>query len=103
GVITEDYANEEPPIVRAGDVARIIASEGFPVVVGVAVDDAQSYYAVPQGTKVLVLNWSNRILESSRNARLYQTMVDQSSVLVLNGPHTGKELLIKNMHIAIEE
>ncbi|MEO1242463.1 MAG: transporter substrate-binding domain-containing protein [Pseudomonadota bacterium] len=103
GVVTEDYANDGPPAVRAGDVARVVASEGFPVVVGVARNDAQSHYAVPQGTKVLVLNWSDRILEPSRNDRLYQTMVDQSAVLVLNGPHIGKELLIKNMHIAIEE
>jgi len=103
GVVTDDYANEEPPTTRTGDVARVIASEGFPVVVGVARNDAQSHYAVPQGTKVLVLNWSDRILEPSRSDRLYQTMVDQSAVLVLNGPHVGKELLIKNMHIAIEE
>jgi polar amino acid transport system substrate-binding protein len=26
-------------------------------------------------------------------------MVDLSRILVLNGPHVGKELFVKNMHI----
>ena len=83
------------------DFAELITAEGYPVILGQTErdDEAASYYTLPNGTLVLVLEWSERILQSSRTDRLYMNMVDLSRVLVLNGPHVGKELFVKNMHI----
>lgn len=85
-----------------GDIARIVASEGFPVVLGrQEVDGHSAYLALPQGTKVIVLCWSPRMATASNSDRLYKTMVDESRVVVLDGPHVGEEVLVKNMHLAI--
>lgn len=83
------------------DIAEIVASEGFPVVIGTSRSDAAESYAIPPGTRVLILDWSDRILAPSDSDQLYKTMVDETLVLILNGPHIGKELYIKNMHLII--
>lgn len=84
------------------DIARIVASEGFPVVLGRQDRNGKpAYLALPQGTKVIVLCWSPRMTNSSGSDRLYKTMVDESRVVVLDGPHVGEEVLVKNMHLAI--
>lgn len=83
------------------DIAQIVASEGFPVIIGVSSKDTKESFAIPPGTKVLVLDWSDRIQAPSDADQLYKTMVDETLVLILNGPHIGKELRIKNMHITI--
>ena len=86
----------------SGDIARIVASEGFPVVLGRQDHDGRSsYLALPQGTKVIVLCWSPRIATASDSDRLYKTMVDESRVVALDGPHVGQEVFVKNMHLAI--
>ncbi|WOI54224.1 transporter substrate-binding domain-containing protein [Parvularcula sp. LCG005] len=85
------------------DIARVVTSEGFPIVVGEDRREPGSYYAIPAGTRVIVLEWSPRIRSVSNSDRLYAAMVERSSILVLNGPHVGKELLVKNIHIEISE
>lgn len=83
------------------DFAELITSEGYPIILGQTHRDENQtrYYTLPNGTQVLVLEWSKRIKESSHTDRLYKNMVDLSRILVLNGPHVGKELFVKNMHI----
>ncbi|MEM6639829.1 MAG: transporter substrate-binding domain-containing protein [Pseudomonadota bacterium] len=103
GVIASAAADPAPHRRRGTSVVRISAAEGFPIVVGVAADDDGTFYAVPEGTRALVLEWSDKIASPARDDRLYAVMVDQSLVVVLDGPHVGKELRIRNMHLAIDE
>jgi polar amino acid transport system substrate-binding protein len=85
------------------DIARLISAEGYPVILGQSeVDGSPDYFTLPQGTKVLVLTWSGKILASSKSDRLYKNMIDLSHVVVLNGPHVGKELYVRNMHIELQ-
>ncbi|RHW76173.1 ABC transporter substrate-binding protein [Colwellia sp. RSH04] len=85
------------------DIARLVTAEGYPAIVGqTSLEEAVDYYTLPQGTRVLVLNWSDKILRPSQTDRLYKSMIDLSYVVVLNGPHVGKELYIKNMHLEIQ-
>lgn len=85
------------------DIARVISAEGYPVILGQSqVAGSVDYFTLPQGTKVLILQWSGKILASSKSDRLYKNMMDLSKVVVLNGPHVGKELFIRNMHIELQ-
>lgn len=86
----------------ASDIGKIVASEGFPVVTGVSRTNPSETFAIPPGTRVIILDWSNRILNPSDADQLYKTMVDETLILVLNGPHIGKELRVKNMHLTID-
>lgn len=88
---------------RPADVARLIAVEGYPAVLGQTSlnPDATRYYTLPQGTRVLVIEWSERMLNPSASDRFYKVMMALSRVVVLNGPHAGKELFVRNMHIEL--
>lgn len=88
---------------RGASVVRIASSEGFPIVVGVSASDPDQFFAVPEGTRALVLEWSDKIVSPAVDDRLYAVMVDQSLVVILDGPHVGKELRIRNMHLSIDE
>lgn len=85
------------------DIAKLVTAEGYPAIVGqVSLDKATDYYTLPQGTRVLILSWSDKILNPSSTDRIYKSMIDLSHVVVLNGPHVGKELYIKNMHLEVQ-
>ncbi len=88
---------------KKGDVVELAASEGFPIVVGVDRMDRSKHFAIPQGTHAVVIQWSDKILKPAADDRLYRTMVEESLLVILDGPHVGKELFVKNMHIAIVE
>lgn len=83
------------------DFGELVAAEGYPAIVGQTQPgiEGSAFYTIPDGTQILVLEWSATILAPSLNDRIYKTMVDLSKVLILNGPHVGKELYVKNMHI----
>jgi polar amino acid transport system substrate-binding protein len=85
------------------DVAKLITSEGYPLIIGQTAKggDDISYYTLPQGTQALVLEWSGKIIEPSKTDRIYKNMMDLSKVVLLNGPHVGKELYVRNMHIEL--
>lgn len=84
------------------DLARLIPAEGYPVILGqLSADPDTRFFALPQGTRVLVLEWSPRILQPSESDRLYETMINLSHVVVLSGPHVGRELFVRNMHIEL--
>ncbi|WP_440876798.1 substrate-binding periplasmic protein [Thalassotalea sp. PLHSN55] len=86
------------------DVAKLVSSEGYPLILGQssASGDNIQYYTLPQGSKVLVIKWSPKILQPSHNDSIYKNMMDLSKVVLLNGPHVGKELYIRNMHIELQ-
>lgn len=99
GVINSQQNNET--VAQEVDMAQLVAGEGYPVILGQYTDDKKQikYLTLPQGTKVVVIEWSKKILEPSDNDRLYKNMMDMSRVVVVNGPHIGKELLVRNLHI----
>ena len=104
GVMAGPITGLEPVDTDFGETAELLAAEGFPVIVGrLEQDDGNAFYAIPQGTRALVLEWSDTILNASRTDRIFKTMVDETRVLILNGPHVGKELFVKNMHITVLE
>ena len=85
------------------DIAKLIAAEGYPAILGQTDLEASKakYYTLPLGTQVAVTSWSKRLLDPSSSDRFYKTMVSLSKVVVLNGPHAGKELFIRNMHLEL--
>lgn len=89
--------------VRQTDFAVLTSAEGYPVILGQTQKktDDSAFYTLPDGTKAIVLEWSKTITEASHTDRLYKNMIDLSRVLILNGPHVGKELYVKNMHIRL--
>ncbi|MEP4890455.1 MAG: transporter substrate-binding domain-containing protein [Aliiglaciecola sp.] len=86
------------------DLATLVTSEGFPAILGEFTNKNGSidYYTIPIGTRVIVLQWSSKILNPSHSDRIYKNMMETSNVVILNGPHVGKELRVKNMHIQLE-
>jgi polar amino acid transport system substrate-binding protein len=85
------------------DIAKLITSEGYPSIIGQSASTGNNieYFTLPQGSKALIIKWSNKILEPSKTDRIYKNMMDLSKVVILNGPHVGKELFVRNMHIEL--
>jgi len=92
------------------NLAQLVAAEGYPVILGEEKNpqglaannkDSQVYYTLVQGTRVAIVEWSEKMLKPSQNDRLYQNMIEQSKVVILNGPHIGRELWIRNLHIQL--
>lgn len=88
---------------KAKDIARLTIAEGYPAIVGqTSLSESANYYTLPKGTRVIILKWSDKITNPSTTDRIYKSMIDLSKVVILNGPHVGKELYIKNMHLEIQ-
>ena len=85
------------------DLAQLITAEGYPAILGQTRQDGNlsQFFTLPQGTRVIVIEWSDRIVNPSPTDRFYKNMMDLSRVVVLNGPHVGKELFVRNMHIEL--
>ncbi len=93
---------EEPRPPRRVDLAQLVSAEGNPVILGRASGDSgDEFYALPLGTRVIVLEWSEKIARPSTNDRPYRIMMDESRVVVVSGPHVGRELYIRNMHLSL--
>lgn len=91
-------------------IASVVASEGFPIILARRAENGSEdgagqrrFYAVPQGTRVAIVTWSERIAGEMTDDRLFRTMMDETLVVALNGPHVGREMYIRNMHLAIVE
>ncbi|NHK27523.1 amino acid ABC transporter substrate-binding protein [Parvularcula flava] len=88
------------------DIAEIVPVDGYPIIIGITclpetADCTGERFALSEGTRAIILEWSDTMMDAQRNDRLYKTVMDTSRVVILNGPHAGKELWIKNMHIKI--
>lgn len=83
------------------DVAELIPAEGFPAIIGKSIKDDHGY-TLPIGTKVVVLDWSEAIRKPSSATNINRNMLLTSKVVILNGPHVGKEMMVRNMHIKLE-
>jgi polar amino acid transport system substrate-binding protein len=102
-VITDDFLTESLARPQRSDIAVLVSAEGFPVIKGALKDDPSTEFALPRGTRVLVREWSVNYSEPTEGTTLYRIMTSPSLVLVLNGPHLGKELYIQNMHLTLAE
>lgn len=83
------------------DLAELIPAEGFPAIIGKGVDDNASY-TLPIGTRAIVLDWSEGIREPNSATNINRNMLLTSKVVILNGPHVGKEMMVRNMHIQLK-
>jgi polar amino acid transport system substrate-binding protein len=97
---------------------RLVPSEGYPVVIGQlaapttagpgdggdgegrGADDG--YFLIPQGTRGIVLQWSPATLQPGTSEAIYANMMELSLVRIVDGPQAGRELWVRNLHIAIE-
>ncbi|MFQ3249369.1 MAG: polar amino acid transport system substrate-binding protein [Glaciecola sp.] len=100
------YGNATPQDNRTvkapdADVAELIPAEGFPAIIGQDLEDSDRNYTLPIGTKVVVLDWSEAIRNPNTNSNINRNMMLTSKVVILNGPHVGKELMVRNMHIKL--
>ena len=91
---------------KGSGYVRLVAGEGHPVVIGQTFRDSDQpgnrYVMIPQGSRALVLDWSDVVFEEFESPKLYVTMVEFSLVRIVDGPHAGREFYIKNLHISIE-
>lgn len=94
---SQDRATQTP--ARTNAVANIIAYDDIPIVLATGADGQT--YPLAQGVSVVVLEWSDSMIGAAQDERLYAIMSDASRVLVLDGPQAGRELDVKNMHLAI--
>ncbi|MDT0594373.1 substrate-binding periplasmic protein [Glaciecola petra] len=83
------------------DLAELIPAEGFPAIIGKGVNDDESY-TLPIGTKAIVLDWSEGIRRPNSATNINRNMLLTSKVVILNGPHVGKEMMVRNMHIQLQ-
>ena len=90
-------------ITKPADLAKLITSEGYPAIIGQSENEQGElqYFTLPNGTKVVVMHWSDKMLQASSSDRLYKNMMDLSQVVILNGPHVGRVLFVRNMHIEL--
>ena len=93
-----ELTEQSPPNV---DLAELIPAEGFPAIIGVSTQDNKEY-TLPIGTRVIVLDWSDGIRKPNSAASINRSMLLTSKVVVLNGPHVSKEMLVRNMHIQLK-
>lgn len=98
-----DLQNSKTDVPAPIDVAQLITTEGYPLITGQTAINGDNihYYALPQGSKVVVIQWSSKMIQPSHSDRIYKNMMDLSKVVLLNGPHVGKELFVRNMHIEL--
>ena len=89
---------EIPPKV---DLAVLIPAEGFPAIIGKNLEDNNDY-TLPIGTQVIVLDWSEGIRKPNLATSINRSMMLTSKVVILNGPHVSKEMMIRNMHIQLK-
>lgn len=85
--------------------ARLVTAEGFPIIIGrEEVDGRNQYFALPPGTRVLILRWSDAIrTPSESDETLYPLMMDETLVLTLDEPIVGRSLYVKTMHLSLAE
>lgn len=81
-------------------IAQLIPAAEQPVIFGV--DNENRQYALPQGTRVIVLEWSKNLdKEIAGDNSWFDLMQEKSLVVILNGRLIGKELYVSNLHIEL--
>lgn len=65
--------------------------------------DNQPDLVIPDGTKALVLDWSDTFFNSPADVSVIQVLQGRTHVLLLNGPHIGKKVLVENNHIRLAD
>ncbi|MBD1390069.1 transporter substrate-binding domain-containing protein [Neiella sp. HB171785] len=91
-------------MVEGSGFIRLVPAEGFPVVTGYQLteDGSKQFFVIPQGSRGEVLRWHPVVLKPHDNEQIFDGMMRYSLVQIANGPHAGKQLYIRNMHIEID-
>lgn len=105
-LVTEvDTAIDANIFGRAAGIVSLAEADGYPIITAELATDkaanAEIIYLVP-GTRAVVLNWSPTMLGSTTNEQIFAAMTEQSTVRLLDGPHQGKVVKVKNLHIRIQ-
>lgn len=98
----ESFKLAVEPLKIAPDIAKLITSEGYPAILAqTSLTPDTEYFTLAQGTRVLILQWSDKLVTPSKTDRIYKNMMDVSKVVILNGPLVGKEVFVRNMHLEL--
>jgi len=93
---------EPERLTTSPDIAVLNTSEGYPAIIAQTdLSDSPGYYSLANGTKALVVEWSQKMTTSATTDHIYQNMMEMSKVVILNGPLVGQEVYVKNMHIEL--
>ncbi|WP_152556814.1 substrate-binding periplasmic protein [Porticoccus hydrocarbonoclasticus] len=91
---------------RSTGYVRLVVGEGHPVIIGQTQRQGEHpdnhYVMIPPGSRGLVLDWSDAVFKEFNSPKLYAAMVALSKIRIVDGPHVGRELYVKNLHIEIE-
>jgi len=90
--------------VQGSGYVRLVPAEGFPLITGYQIDNAgvKQHYVVPQGSRATVLAWHDVVLKAHPNEKVFDGMMEYSQVKVVDGPHAGRSLFVRNMHLEVE-
>ncbi len=90
--------------VRGSGYVRLVPAEGFPVLTGYEVlsDKTKRYFVIPHGSRATVLHWHDVVIKPHKNERIFDGMMRYSQVKIVDGPHAGRTLFVRNMHIEVE-
>lgn len=105
-LVTEvDTAIDANIFGKAAGIISLAEADGYPIITAQlnseTTGDAAIIYLVP-GTRAVVLNWSPTMLGSTTNEQIFAAMTEQTTVRLLDGPHQGKVVKVKNLHIRIQ-
>ena len=102
GVLAQVLSLEEP--IASSGYVQLLPAEGFPVVTGYMEkeDGSRAFYVIPQGSRARVIAWHDVVLNAHTSEKIFEGMMQYSKVQVVDGPHAGKSLFVRNMHLGIE-
>lgn len=93
-----------PKLGGGSGYVRLVLTEGFPVVTGFELTEAgeKRFYMIPQGSRAIVLGWDDVVLKPHKTEKIFDGMMNYSKVRIVNGPHAGRELHVRNMHLEVD-
>ncbi|MEH6625714.1 MAG: transporter substrate-binding domain-containing protein [Motiliproteus sp.] len=98
-----DQILNSPKTGGGSGYVRLIPAEGFPVITGyeLSPEGDKLFYVVPQGSRAVVLSWDDVVLKPHKTEKIFDGMMHYSIVHIVDGPHAGLELHVRNMHLKV--
>ena len=100
-----DQILSAPKLGGGSGYVRLVPTEGFPVVTGFELTSEEAdklFYVVPQGSRAVVLSWDQVVLKPHATEKIFDGMMNYSKVRIVDGPHAGRELYVRNMHLEVD-
>ncbi|WP_415906688.1 substrate-binding periplasmic protein [Neptuniibacter sp. QD72_48] len=90
--------------VQGSGYVRLVPAEGFPLITGYEVNAQgdKQFFVIPQGSRATVLAWHDVVLKPHATEKVFDGMMKYSQVKVVDGPHAGRSLFVRNMHLEVE-